>query len=107
MNLFTLSQLLSQREKSGRRYLEFLRVPTMSAGIYSLPAGGIDMQKPHHEDELYYVISGRAMMTVGEEDQAVQAGSIIFVPAEAPHRFHSIEEDLTVLVLFAPAETAA
>lgn len=105
MNAYNLSRLLALREQSQQSYLEFLRVPAMSAGVYFLPASGIDSQKPHHEDEVYYVISGRAMMKVGGEDQSVQTGSIIFVPAEVAHRFHSIQEDLTVLVFFAPAET--
>lgn len=80
----------------------------MSLGLYSLPAGGADPQQPHTEDEVYYVISGRAQIRVGaagaEEDRAVQPGSIVFVAANVPHRFHSIAEDLTILVFFAPAE---
>jgi mannose-6-phosphate isomerase-like protein (cupin superfamily) len=42
---------------------------------------------------------------VGEEDVAVSAGSLVYVAARVPHRFHAIDEDLTVLVLFAPAES--
>jgi quercetin dioxygenase-like cupin family protein len=41
---------------------------------------------------------------VGEEDRAVQAGSIVYVAKNMAHRFHSIDEELTVLVFFAPAE---
>ena len=36
---------------------------------------------------------------------SIGAGSIIFVPANVEHRFHEIEEDLIVLVVFSPAET--
>jgi mannose-6-phosphate isomerase-like protein (cupin superfamily) len=86
-------------------YREFLRVPSMSAGVYVLSAGAIDAQKPHHEDEVYYVIRGRAHFTVGVEDHEVSAGSVIFVAAEVEHHFHDIKEELVVLVLFAPAET--
>ena len=32
----------------------------MSAGVYVLPKGGTDPQKPHREDEMYYVVRGRA-----------------------------------------------
>ena len=104
MRSFELSQLQAEREQSARAYLEFLRVPTMSAGLYTLPAGAEDRQRPHAEDELYYVVSGRAQFRVGIEDQAVASGSILFVEAGLAHRFHSITENLTVLVLFAPAE---
>lgn len=99
-----LKELLSERESSGRLYLEFLRIPAMSAGIYYLPKGATDPQKPHLEDELYYVVQGRARMRVGGEDSEVSAGSLIFVEAKAEHKFHQIEEDLVVVVFFAPAE---
>jgi quercetin dioxygenase-like cupin family protein len=86
-------------------YREFLRVPSMSAGVYVLSAGAIDAQKPHHEDEVYYVIRGRAHFTAGAEDREVSAGRVIFVAAEVEHHFHDITEELVVLVLFVPAET--
>jgi mannose-6-phosphate isomerase-like protein (cupin superfamily) len=104
MDAFEVAMLLEEHARSGKRYLEFLRVPSLSMGVYRLPAGGVDPQSPHTEDEVYYVISGKAQIRVGEEDRSVSAGSIVFVAAHVPHRFHAIEEDLTVLVFFAPAE---
>jgi mannose-6-phosphate isomerase-like protein (cupin superfamily) len=104
MQAFELGQLIDQRGKSGKLYLEFLRVPDLSMGLYELPAGGKDPQSPHTEDEVYYVVQGRASIKVGDEDRAVQAGSVVYVAKDVEHRFHSIEEDLTVLVFFAPAE---
>jgi mannose-6-phosphate isomerase-like protein (cupin superfamily) len=73
-------------------------------GLYVLPTGGGDPQSPHTEDEVYYVVSGRAKIRVADEDRAVKAGSIVYVAKNVEHRFHSIEEELTVLVFFAPAE---
>jgi quercetin dioxygenase-like cupin family protein len=105
MEAFELQPLLDARRRANRPYLEFLRVPALSAGLYVLPAGGVDAQKPHAEDEVYYVIRGRARMHVGEEDRGVEAGSIVFVPARVEHHFHEIQEELTLLVLFAPAES--
>lgn len=104
MQAYELAQLISQRESSNRLYLEFLKVPDLSLGLYVLPAGGADPQSPHTEDEVYYVVGGRAQILVAEENRDVQAGSIVYVPKNLAHRFHSIEEDLTVLVFFAPAE---
>jgi mannose-6-phosphate isomerase-like protein (cupin superfamily) len=69
-----------------------------------LPAGAKDPQQPHTEDEVYHVVSGKGRIQVGAEDRAVEAGTVVFVEARVEHRFHSIEEDLTVLVFFAPAE---
>ena len=105
MNAFEAPQLLLERQRAGRAYLEFLRVPTMSLGIYSLPSGGVDPQKPHNQDEVYYVLQGRATIRVGAEDRAIEPGSIVFVAAGVEHRFHSITEELTLLVFFAPAES--
>jgi mannose-6-phosphate isomerase-like protein (cupin superfamily) len=104
MQAYELAQLISQRADFKKSYLEFLKVPDLSMGLYVLPAGGTDPQSPHTEDEVYYVASGRAKILVAEENRAVQAGSIIYVPKNVAHRFHSIEEELTVLVFFAPAE---
>jgi mannose-6-phosphate isomerase-like protein (cupin superfamily) len=92
------------RGRSGKLYHEFLRVPAMSAGLYQLAAGAEDPQQPHTEDELYFIVSGRAHLRVGAEDVAVETGSLVFVAARVEHRFHSITEDLSVLVFFAPAE---
>lgn len=104
-NFFEITQLEKQRGQAGKLYLEFLRVPAMSAGVYVLPAGSTDPQEPHKEDEMYYVVRGRARMRVGSEDHAITAGSVIFVAANVDHRFHDIAEELAVLVFFAPAES--
>jgi mannose-6-phosphate isomerase-like protein (cupin superfamily) len=106
MQAFELADLISQREASNKLYIEFLKVPDLSMGLYVLPAGGTDPQSPHTEDEVYYVVSGRAQIKVAdaEADRAVQAGSVVYVAKNVEHRFHSIEAELTVLVFFAPAE---
>jgi mannose-6-phosphate isomerase-like protein (cupin superfamily) len=99
-----LADLLRERVASGRLYHEFIRTHDLSVGVYVLPAGGTDPQGPHTEDEVYYVISGRATIRVGDEDRPVKAGSVVFVGADVEHRLHDIEEDLVILVLFGPAE---
>lgn len=85
-------------------YSEFLRVPTMSVGTYVLAAGATDRQTPHTEDEVYYVVRGRGRFQNGDGDHPVGPGDVLFVPARRPHRFHSIAEELLLLVVFAPAE---
>jgi mannose-6-phosphate isomerase-like protein (cupin superfamily) len=101
-----LESLSVERGRKGDAYLEFLRVASMSAGIYVLPAGGVDAQSPHRQDELYYVVRGKARMRAGAEDRWLEPGHIVFVAAHVDHRFYDIEEEFTVLVFFAPAETA-
>ena len=104
MQAYELPQLISQRAATNKLYLEFLKVPDLSMGLYVLPAGGVDPQSPHTEDEVYYVVSGRAQIKVADENRTVQAGSIVYVAKNVEHRFHSVEEELTVIVFFAPAE---
>jgi quercetin dioxygenase-like cupin family protein len=102
---FHIRDLDRQREQTGKAYLEFLRVPAMSAGLYVLSAGARDPQSPHREDEMYYVIRGKGRFQAGKKDCDVSAGSVLFVSAEVEHRFYDITEELAVLVFFAPAET--
>ncbi len=100
-----VTEIDQQRTAGGKLYREFLRVPAMSAGLYVLAAGATDAQRPHHEDEMYYVIRGRARFRAGDEDREISAGSVLFVAREVVHRFYDITEELAVLVFFAPAET--
>lgn len=105
MKAFELSDLQAKQARLDKLYHEFLRVPDLSMGLYVLPAGTVDPQHPHNEDEVYYVVSGQGVISVAGEDRPVQAGSIVYVAARDEHRFHSIKEDLHVLVFFAPAES--
>lgn len=105
MQAFELTELMKRHVAQEELYLEFLRVPGLSMGLYVLPAGSVDPQEPHAEDEVYYVASGKATIEVDGEDRPVTIGSIVYVAADVPHRFHTIEEDLVILVFFAPAES--
>ena len=104
MDAFELADLAASRAQSGNAYLEFITVPDLSVGLYVLAAGQPDLQQPHGEDEVYYVASGAGRITVGDEVRDVRPGSIVFVGAKVPHRFHDITEDLTLFVAFGPAE---
>lgn len=99
--VFASDELVKQQLDSDDPYLEFLEVPSLSCGIYSLPAGAEDLQTPHAEDEVYSVLSGRARLRVDGEERMVGPGSILYVAAAAEHSFVEIEETLTLLVFFA------
>ncbi len=101
---FDLPRLLANHQTAGKLYHEFLRVPALSVGLYVLPAGGTDPQRPHAEDEVYYVIAGDATIWIAGEDRTIGPGAVVYVAAGVEHRFHSIAADLTLLVFFAPAE---
>lgn len=94
------------RDADGHAYIDFLASDKLSVGLAIWPRGGTDKQKPHREDEVYYVISGRGAIQVAGEDRPVNPGSLVSVPAGVEHRFHHIEEDLRVLVFWAPPHAA-
>ena len=91
-------------EHGSSRYIEFLRVPALSLGLFAVGAGHEDSQSPHRQDEVYVVVSGRATLVVDGERTLVAAGSVAYVPAHVVHRFEDVTEDLRVYVLFAPPE---
>ncbi len=106
MQINGLDDIRSARAAAGTLYAEFLRTPSMSAGLYELPAGGADPQQPHAQDELYHVIAGRATFECDGAHRVIGAGDTIFVAAHVPHRFVDITEGLSVVVVFAPAESS-
>jgi len=99
---FECGEISQEQAESGKSYLQFLNEGTMSLGLYVLPAGSMDTQPPHDEDEIYYVVAGRGAIVVAGERRPVQPGSIVFVAKEVDHRFVDIAEDLSILVFFAP-----
>jgi quercetin dioxygenase-like cupin family protein len=104
MQIFDLGRIAAERIEKNQAWQEFLRVSSLSVGLYHLKAGQNDPQQPHTEDEVYYIISGKASFRAREETQVVGPGTAIFVERWVDHRFYDIIEDLMVLVFFAPAE---
>lgn len=104
MDAVELDAVLATIAASDRPFGEIVRSHDLSVGVYVLGAGATDLQSPHTEDEVYYVIRGHGRIAVGDEDRAVAPGSIVFVAADVPHRFHDIAEELVLFVAFGPAE---
>ena len=107
MNAFDIPELDPQpRDSDGHGYIDFLASAKLSVGLAVWPKGKPDHQRPHGEDEVYYVIAGRATINVAGEDRPVKPGSLVFVATGVEHHFHDIEEDLRVLVFWAPPHAA-
>ena len=103
MEAFEITNVIKDHANAGNLYHEFFRAERLSLGLYVLPMGQADPQQPHTEDEVYDVVQGTGMIQVGGENRPVAAGSMVYVDEGVEHRFHSITEDLTILVFFAPA----
>ena len=103
--LWSRGEIDAARLESGENYQQFLTVPALSAGTYALAAGEADLQTPHREDEIYHVLGGHGRIEMDGADHPVGPGDTVFIAAGVEHRFHSITEDLTLLVVFAPAHS--
>jgi mannose-6-phosphate isomerase-like protein (cupin superfamily) len=102
MDAFAAEELLAGLDLGQHDLAEFFRSSTLSLTVAHWPAGSADDQQPHTEDEVYYVVSGRARLSVADEQIEVGAGSIAYVAAGVEHHFHQIVEDLRVIVFWAP-----
>jgi mannose-6-phosphate isomerase-like protein (cupin superfamily) len=102
MKGFEVSQMDPPRDEDGHGYRDVLSSERLSVGFAVWPAGGTDRQRPHAEDEVYHVVAGRGVIDVEGEGRDVGPGSVVFVAAGVAHHFHSIEEELRVLVFWAP-----
>lgn len=96
-----LSERLEKLHASGHAWDPFLDRRDLHMGVYHLKAGATDGQSPHEEQEIYYVVHGAGAFTVDGKTTSVKAGDVLFVDAQAEHRFHDITEDLDLLVFFA------
>jgi mannose-6-phosphate isomerase-like protein (cupin superfamily) len=74
----------------------------LSMGTYSIPKGGLDDQGPHNEDELYIIHTGAATMVTDSGSVEVKPGMVIFIPAGEAHVFTDVQEDFSVIGIFAP-----
>ncbi len=98
--VFDLAEVKERLNGDQLQYLEFLNVPSMSCGLYFLPAGSKDMQSHHDDDELYLVLTGRARMRLADKERNIGPGSVLYVSATTEHSFFEIDEDMTLLVMF-------
>jgi mannose-6-phosphate isomerase-like protein (cupin superfamily) len=99
--IFDIQQLESNASIAPVSYDEFFAAPSMHCGLYKLAKGATDMQSAHDEDELYYILKGKARIKIGEDEQAVGPGTMLYVRACMDHAFFEIEEDMVLIAIFA------
>ena len=95
-NINEVHDVLSEIDKHGGYFLDFITTRHIQAGILRLHAGGNDTQEPHSVDEVYYVIQGNGFINLDGKNYAIKQGTSIFVAAGTVHRFHGNVEDLVV-----------
>ncbi len=102
IDAFHVDRLIAQLAGGQHDFAEFFRAQKLSLTIAAWPAGAVDDQQPHAEDEVYYVVRGKANLRVDGESTPVEPGSVVYVPAGAVHQFVDIESDLAVVVFWSP-----
>jgi mannose-6-phosphate isomerase-like protein (cupin superfamily) len=71
----------------------------------TLPPGRAVAPHRHREiEEIYYVLSGAGVMTVGDERRHVGAGDAIYIPRETLHTLENTgDEPIRLLLVCGPA----
>lgn len=65
------------------------------AAVYDTSLQPGERIQPHYHpdfEEMYYVISGYGIMTIGEEKQEISRGDVVYIPPTAPHSLHNTAE---------------
>jgi mannose-6-phosphate isomerase-like protein (cupin superfamily) len=73
----------SMKEQTAGGYLEL-------AAEFAVEAGGAVKSHSHHTHEYYYVLSGRGIMVVEEEEREVVSGDFIYIPPDTAHSIRTV-----------------
>ena len=57
----------------------------------------------HREDEIFYVLEGEIVVSVGDRTIKGTAGTMFFLPRDVPHSFTIESEQIRMLILLTPA----
>ncbi len=96
---FTVENALRITAESERRtYGVLLEHGTLELGFYT-PVG-VDLQKPHDQDEIYIIQSGSGFFAHGETREPFEPGEALFVAAGDTHRFEDFSDDFSAWVVF-------
>jgi mannose-6-phosphate isomerase-like protein (cupin superfamily) len=75
---------------------------SLTAGIGEMEPGDWLGHHRHAPAEIYYVIAGEGVVHLGEEQQAVRAGSAVFIPGNLEHGIRNTgSEPLRMFYAFA------
>ncbi len=56
---------------------------------WEVAGGGRVDPHSHPTHEFYYILSGRGIMQIGDEDRQVRQGDLVYIPPEATHSIWS------------------
>ncbi len=100
-------ELLEALDDDETQHTEALDAGPLTIEVGTYPAGTSTPKNPHNEEEVYYVISGKGKLRVGDETHTIEAGDMVYVEPALEHDFFDITEDLEVLIIFGPSLAAS
>jgi quercetin dioxygenase-like cupin family protein len=80
------------------------RTPTeaLTLGLATVPPGGFLAPHRHDPAEIYVVVAGRGILTLGRDEREVETGTAVFVPGDVRHGIRAAGTDpLRFLYAFA------
>lgn len=82
---------------------DLARGDTLFAGLNCFEAGQRQSRHAHAgADKFYFVVSGKARITVGEQTEIATAGTFVWAPADVSHGVDEALERTVLLVAIAP-----
>lgn len=72
--------------------LDLTRTAKYIAAIYDTTLEPGQSIQPHYHgnfEEVYYVLSGYGMMSIGEEQKEITRGDVVYIPLLAVHTLHN------------------
>ncbi len=110
MEIINLSSATPFRTKDGSEIRELLAhrnssIRNQSLAEARLPSGAITTRHYHPvTEEIYFVLEGKGVMWIGEEQREVGPGDAIAIPPGAPHQIRNVgDSELRFLCCCAPA----
>ena len=76
----------------------------LTTTLVQIEPGGEQRVHSHPPEQVYFILEGGGLMTVGTETQTVATGDCVFIPADTPHGIRN--EGQVVLRYFSAAAPA-
>ena len=103
---------LSRARQAPGMLLNFLAMPEETGGAYALiEARAVPGMEPplhwhEHEDEAFYMIDGRMIVTIGDAEHEITSGDFLSLPRGIPHTQKILSDSVHALLLITPGRLA-
>lgn len=99
-NVFALARFAPEKMQK----VNLFETPNFFCDVYCLEPGQEQKVHAHAEaDKVYFVLEGRGVFLVGEEERELAASEIVIAPAGEPHGVRNVSNArLTLLVWMSP-----